>query len=71
MNTEGGCHFLLQGDLPNPEIKLTSPVSPALQADSLPTDPSGKPIYDNNSHKPGKNVKSLSVTVGIYKKSIE
>ena len=26
------------GDLPNPGIKFTSPVSPALQADSLPAD---------------------------------
>jgi len=32
-----GCHFLL---LPNPRIK---PVSPALQADSLPLEPLGKP----------------------------
>ena len=31
---------LLQGDLPNPEIK---PRSPALQADSLPAEPPGKP----------------------------
>ena len=28
------------GDLPDPGVK---PVSPALQADSLPTEPSGKP----------------------------
>ena len=27
------------GDLPNPGIKFTSPVSPALQADSLPAEP--------------------------------
>ena len=31
------------GDLPNPGIKLASPVSPVLWADSLPTEPSGKP----------------------------
>ena len=31
------------GDLPDPEIEHTSPVSPALQADSLPTEPPGKP----------------------------
>ena len=30
-------------DLPNPQIKPTSPVSPVLQADSLPTEPLGKP----------------------------
>ena len=34
-----GCHFLLQGNLPNPGIK---PGSPALQADSLPTELLGK-----------------------------
>ena len=33
------------GDLPNPEIKPTSPVSPALQAVSLLSEPLGKPIY--------------------------
>ena len=30
-----GCHFLLQGNLPNPEIELGSP---ALQVDSLPAE---------------------------------
>ena len=30
------------GDLPNPGIE---PASPALKADSLPTEPSGKPKY--------------------------
>ena len=40
MNTEMGCHFLSSGDLPDPGIK---PTSPALQADSLPSEPSRKP----------------------------
>ena len=31
------------GDLPDPGIKPVSPVSPALQADSLLAEPSGKP----------------------------
>ena len=31
------------GDLPDLGIEPTSPMSPALQADSLPTEPSGKP----------------------------
>ena len=39
-NTGVGSLSLLQGDLPNPEIK---PRSPALQADSLPAEPPGKP----------------------------
>ena len=33
--------FPSPGDLPNPRIK---PKSPALQADSLPAEPQGKPI---------------------------
>ena len=37
---EGVYHFLLPGDLPDPGIK---PESPALQADSLPSEPPGKP----------------------------
>ena len=39
-NTGVGCHAL-QGNLPNPGIK---PRSPALQADSLLSEPPGKPI---------------------------
>ena len=38
-----GLPFPSPGGLPNPGIKLVSPVSPSLQADSLPTEPSGKP----------------------------
>ena len=36
----GGLPFPPPGDLPDPGIELWSP---ALQADSLPTDPPGKP----------------------------
>ena len=35
-NTGVGCHSLLQGDLPDPGV---GPKSPALQADSLPSEP--------------------------------
>ena len=38
------CHFLLQGIFPNPGIKPFSPVSPALQAHSLPIEPKGSPF---------------------------
>ena len=38
-----GCHFLLQGNLPDPVIE---PGSPALQADALPSEPPGKPILE-------------------------
>ena len=41
-NAGVGCHFLLQGDLPNPE---TEPVSPALTGGSFTTEPPGKPPF--------------------------
>ena len=37
-----GLPFPPPGDLPDPGIQCTSPVCPALKADSLPTEPSGK-----------------------------
>ena len=39
-NTGVGCHAVLQGNVPNPGIE---PRSPALQVDSLPSEPPGKP----------------------------
>jgi len=42
-NTGVGSHSLLQGNLPHPGIK---PSSPAMQANSLPSEPPGKPLYD-------------------------
>ena len=33
------------GDLPDPGIEPTSPVSPVLQVESLPTEPPGKPTH--------------------------
>ena len=36
--------FPSSADLPDPGIECSLPVSPALQADSLPAEPSGKPI---------------------------
>ena len=38
-NTGMGCHFLLQGNFPDPRIE---PRSPALQADALTSEPPGK-----------------------------
>ena len=38
-----GLPFPPPGDLPSPWIKPTSPVFPALQVDSLPVEPLGKP----------------------------
>ena len=37
-----GLPFPTPGDLPNRGIKAESPVSPAMQVDSLSTEPSGK-----------------------------
>ena len=39
-----GLPFPSPGDLPDPEIKPTSPVSPASQENSLPIELSGKPM---------------------------
>ena len=47
-NTGMGSLSLLQGNLPNPGIK---PRSPALQADSLPAEPQGKPQVILLTHK--------------------
>ena len=41
--------FPSSGDLPDPGIEPTSPVFLALQADSLPAEPSGKPIKEMTS----------------------
>ena len=40
-----GLPFPPPGDLPDPGIEPVSPVSPELQADSLPTEPSGKSLF--------------------------
>ena len=48
-----GCHFLLQGNLLNPE---TEPKSPSLQVDSLPSKPPGTSI---NKHKGVPSLKRL------------
>ena len=46
-----GLLFPPPGDLPNSEIKLESPMSPALQADSLTAEPSGKPVKCHGKHQ--------------------
>ena len=48
-NTGGGCHALPQGNLPNPGIE---PRSPALQADSAPSEPPGKNLHLTNHKYP-------------------
>ena len=45
-----GLPFLPPGDLPHPGIEPASPVSPALQVDSLPSEPMGKPLHNLLNH---------------------
>ena len=57
------------GDLPHPGTEPTSPVSLALQADSLPTEPPGKPGVPNsracpNSWYPGGSFASVGFAEG-------
>ena len=42
-NTGVGCHAPPPGDLHDPGVEAECPVSPALQVDSLPLLPPGKP----------------------------
>ena len=49
-NTGVGCHFLLQGNLPNPGIK---PLSPALTGGFFTTEPPGKPKHRGIRRKKG------------------
>ena len=49
-NTGVGCHLPSPGDLPNLGIQSMPPVSPALQADSVPTEPSEKPLKNVSGH---------------------
>ena len=45
-----GCHFLLQGDLPNQGTEPVFPESTALKVDSLSTEPPGKSHKTNGVH---------------------
>ena len=44
-NTRVGCQFLTPRNLPASGIEPQSPLSPALQVEFLPAEPSEKPIY--------------------------
>ena len=48
-----GLPFSPPGDLPNPGIEPASPVSPALQADSLPAEPLESHLQDHTLNLPG------------------
>ena len=66
-----GLPFPSPGDLPDPRIELTSPVSPASQADSLPTELSGKPTHwtlgQLNKDFLNQEFKDKIITVGVQK----
>ena len=49
-----GLPFSSPGDLTLPVIECASPVSPALQVDSLPAEPSGNPLIRAVIHFDGK-----------------
>ena len=61
-----GCHSLPQENLPNPGIELRSPV---LQADSLPTEQSGKPFYSEYT-MPNARLGESQAGIRIAKRSI-
>ena len=58
---EMGCHFLLQGNLPDLGIKSTSLASPALAVDSLPLRHLGKPPNASSSVQFSRSVASDSL----------
>ena len=55
-----GLPFLPPGNLPDPRIEAASPVSPALQVDSLPTESPGKPITDLGSVSKSRDITLLT-----------
>ena len=44
------CHFLLQGNLPDPGIEPVSPAAPALAGRLFVTEPPGKPKSMHKDH---------------------
>ena len=68
-----GCRSLLQGNFPDPGIELRSP---ALQADSLPSEPPGKPLPEaeptlNSAHSSNKADFSSQVHSQVHSGRIE
>ena len=59
------------GDLPDPGIEPISPVSPALQAGSLPTKPPGKPERSLSVFKCGKRKTHRERVVALQASSLE
>ena len=64
-----GLPFPSPGDIPNPGSESSSPVSPALKVDSLPTEPLGKPTRYLESLV-AQMVKSLPATLETWVQSL-
>ena len=62
-NTGMGCHFPSPVYLPYPGIE---PMCPALKADSLPAEPSGKPLYKTHTHTHTTTVCVLRVSTWVF-----
>ena len=60
-----GLPFPSPGDIPNPVIK---PRSPAFQADSLPSEPPGKPLI--MSIYPGKKLNKRYMPPNVHRSTI-
>ena len=63
-DTGVGCHFLLQGNLPDPGIE---PRSPALLADALPSEPPEKPMLTEAGNNKGKRTGEMLI-VNVFEK---
>ena len=60
-----GLPFSPSEGLPNPGIKPPSPVAPALQADPLSSEPSGKPqykVWGAITHDINRQIENLTMT---------
>ena len=67
-----GCHFLPPGYLSDPGIEPASPVSPALQEDSLPAKPLRKPFTLHDYHFVVVMVRKLKpYPLGAFKDTTE
>ena len=66
-----GLPFPSPGDLPDPGIEPASPVSPALQEDSLPAESSGKHHYHRVGHKKLTLVIIISSVIMSTKRKVD
>ena len=65
-----GLPFSSPGDRPDPGIKPMSPVSPALQANSLPTEPLGKSQNNILTPKTNQRINILICFIPVFFPSV-